>query len=98
MKKHTRKNRKEVKGPAADVTFHGIELWYKHKFEHLGWMLLAKRDGYTDKVMAYKNSTLRLRDTIDRKIRKVHDKDKKADLVIMKNNVELLIEHSDKDF
>lgn len=96
MRHYTRKNRKEVEG--NDATFHGIELWYKHKFENLGWMLLAKRDGYTDKVMAYKNSTLRLRDTIDRKIKKIHDKDKKADLIIMKNNVELLIEHSDKDF
>lgn len=94
--RHTRKNQKEMKG--NDVTFHGIELWYKHKFEHLGWMLLAKRDGYSDKVMAYKNSTLRLRNAIEVKIKKIHDKDKKADLVIMKNNVEHLIQHINKDF
>jgi predicted ATP-binding protein involved in virulence len=81
-----------------DMTSAGIESWYKHKFENLGWTLLAKRHGYTDKVMEYKNSTLRLRDAIDRKIRKVHDKDTKADLIIMKDNVEILIEHIKQDF
>ena len=80
------------------MTSAGIESWYKHKFENLGWTLLAKRHGYTDKVMEYKNSTLRLRDAIDRKIRKVHDKDTKADLIIMKDNVEILIEHIKQDF
>lgn len=94
--RHTRKNQKEME--EHDATFHGIELWYKHKFETLGWMLLAKRDGYSDKVMAYKNSALRLHNVIDRKIKKIHDKDKKADLVIMKNNIEHLIEHIKKDF
>jgi len=94
--RHTRKNRKEVEG--VDITFYNIEVWYKAKFEHLGWMLLAKRDGYTDKVMTYKNGVLRLRDAIDKKIRKIHDKDRKADLIIMKKNVEFLIEHIDKDF
>jgi len=39
-----------------------------------------------------------LRDAIDRKIRKVHDKDTKADLIIMKDNVEILIEHIKQDF
>lgn len=94
MNKHTRKNRKVKE---YDMTYACIELWYKDKFENLGWTILAKRHGYTDKVMEYKNSILRLRDTIDRKIRKVHDKDKKTDLIIMKNNVEVLIEHTNKD-
>jgi hypothetical protein len=94
--RHTRKNRKPIE--SNDITFYNIEVWYKAKFEHLGWMLLAKRDGYTDKVMTYKNGVLRLRDAIDKKIRKIHDKDRKADLIIMKKNVELLIEHIDKDF
>ena len=75
------------------MTSAAIESWYNQKFENLGWTLLAKRHGYTDKVMEYKNSTLRLRDAIHRKIRKVHDKDTKADLNIMKDNVEFLIEH-----
>ena len=94
--RHTRKNRRPIE--VNDVTFDGIEMWYKSKFEKLGWMLLAKRDGYTDKVMSYKNSLLRLRDAIDKKIRKIHDTDKKADLLIIKNNVDFLIEHVDKDF
>jgi len=80
------------------VTFHGLQEWYKAKFEKLGWMILAKRDGYMDKVMTYQNSLKRLQIAIDDKIKEMRDKDKKDDLMIMKENVETLLEHVKKDF
>jgi hypothetical protein len=62
-------------------------------FEKLGWMILAKRDGHMDKVLSYQNGVKRLRDALEEKIKKTHEKDRKDDLAILKNNVETLIEH-----
>lgn len=36
------------------TTVRGLEKWYQHVFEHLGWMVLAKRDNRTHKLAAYK--------------------------------------------
>lgn len=87
----TKKNRS-----VHDVTFSGLNHWYQSKFEKLGWMLLAKRSGYMDKVMEYENSVKRLHSAICQKIEDMRDKDKKDDLYIMKENVEYLLEHIKK--
>lgn len=93
----TRKNHpsKEI---CCEATYHGINEWYKAKFEKLGWMLLAKCNGMTDKVMEYQNSIKRLHLALEQKIRKMHDKDKRADLVLMRKNIEVLLEHVKADF
>ena len=75
------------------MTFHGLNEWYKDKFEKLGWMILSKRDGYMDTILAYDNSVKRLHSAICDKIDNVKDKDNKTDLRIMKENVEYLLEH-----
>ena len=85
MAKSSRKTKKNR--VVHDVTFQGLNEWYKRKFEKLGWMILAKRDGYMDKVMAYENSIKRLHTAIGQKIEDIHDKDTMADLYIMKENV-----------
>jgi hypothetical protein len=92
MPKTSRKTKKNR--VVHDVTFQGLNEWYKRKFEKLGWMILAKRDGYMDKVMAYENSIKRLHTAIGQKIEDIHDKDTRADLYIMKENVEVLLEHA----
>ena len=81
-----------------EFTYHGIKHWYEAKFEKLGWMLLAKRNGYADKVMTYINSVKRLHAAIDQKAKHMRDKDKRDDLYIMKADVETLLEHIKKDF
>jgi len=82
----------------CDVTYHGIHLWYKHKFEKLGWMILAKKHGHNDKIMEYKNSIKRLHCSIEKKMKQIRDTDKRNDLKIMLENLEFLMEHVDKDF
>ena len=92
------KTRKNYKNNCIDATFHGLQEWYKAKFEKLGWMILAKERGMMDKVLSYQNSIHRLHSTLEHKIKQIRDKDKKEDLIIMKNNVEILLEHVKKDF
>jgi hypothetical protein len=81
-----------------ETTYHGIHRWFEYTFEKLGWMILAKRNGYSDKIMSYKNSVKRLHQAIDAKIKVIKDKDRKHDLTIMKADVDTLLEHISKDF
>jgi hypothetical protein len=83
----------------CEATMHGLEIWYKHLFQKLGWMILAKNRGFMDKITLYKTDLARFKEAIDHKV-KVHVKeiDHKQDLMIMHHNVCLLIEHVNKDF
>lgn len=84
-------------GECCNATFHGIHEWYIRMFEHLGWMILAKKRGMTDKTTVYLSSLRRLKMAIEQKLKSMKDADKKADLKIMWENVCTLIEHADKD-
>ena len=96
--KKMRKTMKNRDYECCDATFHGIHTWYKDLFEKLGWMVLANKHGMHDKISVYKHSLQRLKSSIIKKWKSIHDKDKKDDLAIMLENVECLIEHVDKDF
>ena len=80
------------------VTMHGLKLWFQRMFETLGWMVLAKKKGYTEKLIAYKKSLLRLCEKIECKIETVSSEDKKKDLKIMINDALELVRHVRKDF
>lgn len=95
VKTHTRKHHTKV---PHEHTRHGLHKWYVAMFEKLGWMLLAKNNGWHDKVMTYKNSVHRLEEAILYKHNHTKDPDHKTDLKIMLENVHVLKEHIDKDF
>jgi len=61
-------------------------------------MVLAKTHGHEDKVKEYKNSLKRLKEAIEHKLTHVTENDINHDLMIMHHNVEILIDHADKDF
>jgi hypothetical protein len=88
----------KIKGCAHNPTYHSLRKWYESSFEKLGWMILAQQHGYTDKLTHYKSGVMRLRDCIAKKHSKMNDPDKKDDLRIMLDNVEVLIKHINKDF
>jgi len=88
----TRKNR------IIEVTLPGLTQWYKSMFEQLGWMVLAKKHGVSEKIVAYKKSLDRLCDALCDRIDRVHDEDNRDDLILMQKNVEYLIKHVKKDF
>jgi hypothetical protein len=80
------------------VMKHSLYEWYHNMFEHLGWMILAKSQGDMEqKIVAYKHSLTKLKQQIECKINVLNDIDKKNDLHIMLDNVEILIKHTNKD-
>jgi len=85
-------------GECCDVTFNGLHEWHKNMFEHLGWMVLAKSHGMTDKIAVYKTSLIRLKHSLEEKIKSTREKDRKDDLYVLHMNVSTLIEHAEKDF
>jgi hypothetical protein len=92
MKTRTRRSK------VPEATMAGLTQWYKSAFERLGWMVLAKEHGMKDKVVCYQKEIQRLHESLCVKIQHVFDEDKRQDLMIMKTNVECLIDHANKDF
>lgn len=64
-------------------TFDGIQHWYKHEYMHLGWMVLAKAQGHTEKVEQYKHSLYRLLNDISETLNVYEDPDKLRDLQVL---------------
>jgi hypothetical protein len=93
----TLKNRK-MPGKVGDVTLKGINRWFKSVFEQLGYMVLAKSKGMSDKINVYINSVHRLKQAIEDKKTKVYDADKVEDLRIMSTHLDILLKHIRKDF
>jgi len=93
----TIKNRK-MPGKVGDVTMKGINKWFKSVFEQLGYMVLAKSKGMSNKIQVYINSVHRLKQAIEDKKTKVYDADKVEDLRIMSANLDVLLKHIHKDF
>ena len=82
----------------CDHTICSLKEWYKTEFEKLGWMVLAKSKGMSEKITNYKHSLKHLEHSIEHKITHVHDADNRDDLMIMLDNVRILIKHANKDF
>lgn len=80
------------------ATMHGLNEWYEKMFEELGWMVLAKSRGMNDKTTTYMNSLKRLKMALEYKKKHVTESDRKNDIDIMKDNLEILIAHVQKDF
>jgi hypothetical protein len=98
-KKGTRKSRNtDTIGPVHETTYHGLNHWHKHLFEQLGWMILAKKYGYSDKVHTYKHSILRLKKALEMKLADLDDPDKKKDIKILWDQVCILHDHVKRDF
>jgi hypothetical protein len=89
---------KKIRIDVRAATMQGLSKWYVHVFEELGWMVLAQNKGYTDKIKTYKNSLERLKTQLEHKLVRLHERDRKEDVQIMLNNLDVLIHHVDKDF
>ena len=104
MRKTTKRHRRTEHlahhhGACCEHTFCGLQHWYKAMFEKLGWMILAKKNGQSDKVNAYINSVHRLKNGIEHYWKHhAKDHDHKEDLMIMCDNVAILSEHVKQDF
>jgi hypothetical protein len=71
----------------------GLHYWHVEMFEKFGWMVLSKmKGGMDDKVNSYKKSVSRLYEKLECKIAMVSEPDRKDDLEILLNNVQMLKE------
>jgi hypothetical protein len=82
--------------PAFESTFQGYHCWSKAKFEKLGWMLLAKRDGHDSKLRAYFDSLKHLCADLKARIELTQEQDRKIDLMILHRNSEFLLENAER--
>ena len=71
------------------VTIHGLDKWYNHCFEKLGWMILNKSNIL--KINSYAQSVRDLHASISLKHSTIQNLDVKEDLRIMKMNVSELL-------
>lgn len=100
----TRSNRKNMRKTSKlmmfhdQATMHDIQHWFKHMFEKLGWMILAKHHGYRYKISSYKEGLKHLKKTIENKMATVKEIDRLEDLRILHHRLCVLIDHVHKDF
>lgn len=81
-----------------DVTMCGIHKWYDGMIEKLGWMIVAEKNKDEQTIEEYLNTLLKLYKSILLKHRETNDKDRKIDYELMKENVEIIINHVKHDF
>lgn len=83
---------KEAKHPenGYDATFHGLHCWMKNKFEKLGWMCLANKNGNKILVDSYMHSIESLKDSLTKKLQELTEIDSKKDIKILHNHVCIL--------
>ena len=73
--------------PKYANTFHGLHHWHKAVFEKLGWMVLAKAKGYSDKIAVYKKSIDRLAKSLVHVMGEYESANRKHDLKVLHMNV-----------
>jgi hypothetical protein len=78
------------------ATMHGIQHWCKREFEKLGWMVLAKAKGYTEKVSMYKKSIDRLIYTIEDLQTEYENHNRKHDLNVLLAECKILKDYVKK--
>ena len=78
----------------SGVTFHGLENWQKHLFEHLGWMILAKKNNMPHKAMVYGESINNFLAKADMYLKENSDlmKNQRNDIMQLIQNVNVLKE------
>jgi hypothetical protein len=82
----------------CNTTFHGLHKWKKHAFEHLGWMvLLHKKKQNPAMVEGYKKSLESLKCSLETALVELKEPDRKRDIKIMWDDVNILIDHAKKD-
>jgi hypothetical protein len=95
----TRKNSRHSHSlPAHAATFHGLNTWFEHEVEKLGWMVIAKGKGYDFKIAAYKKAIEQLIKSIEHVMKEYKDPDRIHDLKVLHMHACCLRDHVSKDF
>jgi len=92
-----RRGGETMKRKCCEATMKGLHEWFVKLFEERGWMILAKERGMDDKVQVYKNSLQRLKQSLENALEDYKEEDRKRDIKIIWNNVNILIEDVNKN-
>ena len=76
--------------PEDSSSFVELHIWFKHMFEHYGWMLLASAHHDTDKVAVFLRGVDKLVDHIAKKYSRTKDQDRKDDLAVLYKHAKVL--------
>jgi hypothetical protein len=95
--KRTRKNQRHTE-KKIEVTFSGLNRWFRKLFEELGWMVLAKDMGFNDKIQVYKSSIKRFIEAAENAKEEIKEDDRCRDITIMLEKIKVLQNHVNKDF
>jgi hypothetical protein len=82
-----------------DISYPGIVQWNKMVFEKLGYMVLAFHHKHYDATESYKNCVENLKKAIKENMEKEGtSKDRLTDYGVMYRNINILLDHIEKDF
>jgi len=88
--------KKSASLPPLIHTKHGVQDWFTHAFEKLGWMVLAKGKGMDHKIVDYKKELTHLLETITHLSTEYTCPDKLHDLKVMHMEVTYLLDYVKK--
>lgn len=76
----------------CNVTFRGLQKWYKSNIENFGWIVVMSFD-YPDslKESSYLESLLHLNCKLNCYYKQTKDEDKKNDIKVMKRNIKKIL-------
>lgn len=78
---------------SIERTFECLYKWYERIFEKAGWMIVKDN---RKKIKYYIEGMIDFIESIDVKLSTINDNDKRADLMIMRNNIKKLLMHFNK--
>jgi hypothetical protein len=83
---------KHIQNQDCNVTFRGLQKWYKSNVEKFGWIIVMSFDHPDSlKESSYLESLLRLNCKLNCYYKQTNDQDKKNDIKVMKRNIKKIL-------
>ena len=77
-----------------EITYNGLQAWYKNTFENFGWMILSHENA----IYSYYQEIIFLEITLKNKLSTLEQNDNINDTQIMINNIHKLKQFIEKNF
>ena len=84
--------------PMLASTLHGLHRWHDSLFEKVGYMVLAKAKGRTQKIVSFKASIDYFLKSVDHVSKEYQNQNKKHDLNVLRMNMMELKDFVNRNF
>jgi hypothetical protein len=81
-----------------DVTKYGLRKWYHAMISKLGWLVIADKNGDKTKIKEYGKTLVKLYKSLMKKKESFKNENRKTDVDIMMNDIEIIYSHFKYDF